>query len=94
MFEFVGDLCSFVVPRQSCELVVGDGLQIASVQLPTAFDAATAESVQPTSRRVLHTLEGDASKMRLNDAKCDRRGRLWYSCFLFNSFSYTFGMHA
>ena len=61
------------MPRVSSdELVYGDGLAIMSVQWPPDGSEQTALE----SMRTLHAAAGDASRVRFNDAKCDRRGRL------------------
>ena len=56
----------------SDELVYGDGLAIKSVQWPVGGSEKTALE----SMRTRHTVKGDPSRVRFNDAKCDRRGRL------------------
>lgn len=62
-----------MVPRASSdELVYGDGLAIKSVVWP----AGGSEKAALESMRTLHTVTADADRVRFNDAKCDRRGRL------------------
>lgn len=62
------------MPRVSSdELVYGDGVCIKSVVWPAGGCVKAALE----TRRALHTANGDPTRVRLNDAKCDRRGRLF-----------------
>lgn len=55
----------FVIPSGSGSLVVGIG--------------HTVQRVDPDgSRSELATVEADQPQLRLNDAKCDRQGQLWF----------------
>ena len=62
------------MPRVSSdELVYGDGVHIKSVVWPAGGSERTALETM----RTLHAVKGDPSRVRFNDAKCDRRGRLF-----------------
>jgi sugar lactone lactonase YvrE len=55
------------------------GLVLAAPEGYVAFDPATG------ARSVLATVEHDPSKMRLNDGKCDSRGRFWAGSIAHNA---------